>query len=73
MYINSTEKNAEAKGYVVMSVYDTKEEIDAVVAQIHACGVRAFKAHHTMKILDYDQWWLWVNTNDFDKLANAKL
>ena len=73
MYINSQEKEAESRGYVVMSIYDTKEEVNSIVNQLHAAGVHAFKAHHTIKILGYDQWWLWVQTADFDKLAQAKM
>ena len=64
------EREAEGKGYVVMSTYDTREEIDAVLRQLHNCGVHAFKAHHGSALLQYDQWWLWVQTKDFDKLAS---
>ena len=71
-YNNKFEATAEERGYVVMSTYDTKEEVDAILKQLHASGVHAFKAHHGSKLLEYDQWWLWVQTKDFDKLAGAK-
>ena len=71
-YNNQYERDAAERGYVVMSTYDTKEEIDAILNQLHACDIRAFKAHHSHKLLEYDQWWLWVQTADFDKLAAAR-
>ena len=70
-YLNNFEKQASEKGYVVMSTYDTKEEVNAVIDQLHANGIHAFKAHHQSKILEYDQWWLYVQTADFDILANC--
>lgn len=71
-YNNHFERDAEGRGYVVMSTYDTKEEVDAVLRQLHNCGVHAFKAHHTHHEIDYDQWWLWVQSKDFGILADVK-
>lgn len=65
-WVNTKEKNAEKDGYVVVSWYDTKEEVDHVVNQIHGCGARAFKAHHKEKnsAIEYDFWVLWVKKED---------
>lgn len=68
-YNNHYERDAAERGYVVMSTYDTKEEIDAILDQLHKCGVHAFKAHHAHRVIEYNQWWLWVQSKDFDKLA----
>ncbi len=60
MWVNSTERNAEANGYKVFSKYNTKEEADLVMKDMRADGLRCFKAHHVNKLLEIDFWLVWV-------------
>lgn len=68
---NQREKEAEKNGYIIMSWYDTKDEIDHVISQIHGCGIRAMKAHHHdhREGAEYDFWVLWVKKEDLVKLS----
>lgn len=63
-WANKYEKTAEERGYTLISVYETKEEIDHVLMQIHGCGAHAFKAHHYNATLSIDLWYLWVKVED---------
>ena len=71
-WTNQREKEAESKGYVIMSWYDTKEEIDHVLSQIHGSGVRAMKAHHhdSRQGAEFDFWVLWVKKEDLPLLKS---
>ena len=69
-YNNTYEKTAEERGYVPISCYDTKEEIDHVISKIHGCGAHAFKSHKTLKTCGFniDEWVLFVKKDDLYKL-----
>lgn len=70
-WVNTREKEAEENGYVVLSWYDTKDEVDHVLHQIHGCGARAMKAHHKEKndAIEYDFWVLWIKKEDIHMLS----
>lgn len=67
---NEMEKNAEANGYTLYSCYDTKEEIDHVIHQLHGNQIRAFKARHRCTEhansvgFNSDLWFLYVKDED---------
>ena len=65
---NNCERTAPERGYEIMSYYDTKEEINHVISQLHGANVRAFKAHHKISErnagFSSDLWYLWVKTED---------
>ena len=63
-FVNTMEKTAAERGYVGMSVYNTKEEVDKVLDELHGAGIRAFKAHHVWKSLGIDSYFLWVMESD---------
>ena len=69
-WTNQREKEAEEKGYIIVSWYDTKDEIDHVLSQLHGMNIRAMKAHHhdSRPGAEYDFWVLWVKREDFHKL-----
>ena len=65
---NSYERTATERGYEIMSYYETKDEIDHVISQLHGSNIRAFKAHHKISErtagFSSDLWYLWVKTED---------
>ena len=71
-FVNHCERDAEKNGYEIYGRYDTKEEVDHILNQIHGCGARAFKAHHSHWELNLDFWLLYIKTADLDLLANPQ-
>ena len=65
---NTYERTATERGYEIMSYYETKDEIDHVINQLHGSNIRAFKAHHKISErtagFSSDLWYLWVKTED---------
>ena len=65
---NTNERTATERGYEIMSYYETKDEIDHVINQLHGSNIRAFKAHHKISErtagFSSDLWYLWVKTED---------
>lgn len=65
---NTFERTAEERGYEIMSYYETKDEINHVISQLHGSNIRAFKAHHKISErsagFSSDLWFLWVKTED---------
>lgn len=65
---NTYERTATERGYEIMSYYETKDEIDHVINQLHGSNIRAFKAHHKIAErtagFSSDLWYLWVKTED---------
>ena len=69
-WTNIAEKTAEERGYIIASWYDTKDEVNHILSQLHACGIRAMKAHHKeSRYNNYDFWALWVKKEDLHKMS----
>ena len=69
-FANPFERDAEANGYILASLYDTKEEVDHVISQLHGSKIRAFKAHKSLKHSGFhiDEWALYIKQEDMIKL-----
>ena len=67
MYGNTWEVTAEQEGWKVYKVVDTKEEALEIVNQLRALKIQCRRMRHTIKSLDFDKWFIWVNTATLDK------
>lgn len=70
-YSHQLEMTAEERGYEIMGLYESKDEINHVLSQLHGSKVRAFKACKSMRWCGKgDQWALYVKTEDLYKLRS---
>ena len=67
MYGNTWEVTAEQEGWKVYKVVDTKEEALEIIKQLRTAKIQCRRMRHTMKSLNFDKHFIWVNTASFDK------
>lgn len=74
---NKHEKTAPERGYEIYASYNTKEEINQVINELHAAKIRAFKAHHKISYrltgIESDMWYLWIKKEDLERVAQERM
>ena len=67
---NQAERTAAERGYEIYGFYDSKDEVDHILSQLHGSKVRSFKSYKYLAQGGFDVkgWALYVKTADLYKL-----